>query len=166
MRLLRVRIADCMFLVGLIAVDSAAVRSLFALAAGSYNGTFWPAAWSMIIGALPMSNVLAVALLLAYRRPGSRSFLLGFLAAGAAALALFLVLTVCCYQSAIAPCLNVVYGVMRRVVDPGWPVVVLFPITFLIDFVSFILPQLVVALVGGFIFHKCRAIPAPYGPTP
>ena len=43
----------------------------------------------LVLGALPMANVLAVGILIGQRRPGSRPFLLGFEAFGAMALALF-----------------------------------------------------------------------------
>ena len=46
----------------------------------------------LILGALPMANVLAVGILIGQRRPGSRPFLLGFEAFGAMALALYVAL--------------------------------------------------------------------------
>src|SRR5262245_55844944 len=43
----------------------------------------------LLVGALPMVNVLAVGILIAQRQPGSRTFLLGFGAFGAMALAFY-----------------------------------------------------------------------------
>jgi hypothetical protein len=48
---------------------------------------------SLLLGALPMANVLAVAILIGQRRPGSRPFFLGFEAFGAMALAFYVALT-------------------------------------------------------------------------
>jgi hypothetical protein len=48
--------------------------------------------WQLIVGALPMANLLAVCLLIGLRRPSGRRFLLGFGVFGAAALAIYVAL--------------------------------------------------------------------------
>jgi hypothetical protein len=69
--------------VSIVAVDLAAIRAMLGSPAGEL----------LIVGALPMANILAVGILVGLRRPGSHPALLGFLTFGAMALALYVALT-------------------------------------------------------------------------
>ncbi len=76
----RFRIAWVMVAVAIAAFDFGAIRAMF----GSWGH-------SLLLGALPMANVLAVGILVGQQRPGSRPFLLGFEVFGAMALAFYVV---------------------------------------------------------------------------
>src|SRR4051794_21903333 len=80
----RFRIAWGMVAVAIAALDFAAIRASLE----------FREAVLLVLGALPMANVLAVGILIARQRPGSRPFLLGFEAFGAMALALFITVAV------------------------------------------------------------------------
>ena len=73
-------IAWVMVAVAIAALDFGAIRALLRFA--SLMGEL------LILGTLPMANVLAVGLLIGQRRPGSRPFRLGFEAFGVMAVAL------------------------------------------------------------------------------
>ena len=81
----RFRIAWLMVAVAIAALDFAAIGAILGSGTGDF-GIF------LLLGALPMANVLAVGILIGQRRPGSRPFLLGFEAFGAMALALYIAL--------------------------------------------------------------------------
>ena len=81
MKVPRFRIASIMVVVAIVALDLVAIRAL--LGFRSLMGEL------LILGALPMANVLAVGLLIGQRRPGNRPFLLGFVPFGAMSLALY-----------------------------------------------------------------------------
>lgn len=76
----RFRIAWVMVAIAIAALDFAAIRAF--LVSGEVA--------LLVLGALPMANILAVGILIAKQRPGSRPFLLGFEAFGAMALATFI----------------------------------------------------------------------------
>jgi hypothetical protein len=71
-----------MVAVAIAALDFAVIRATCNSRAGEL----------LMLGALPMANVLAVGMLIAQRSPGRRPFLLGFEVFGAMALALFVAL--------------------------------------------------------------------------
>src|SRR3954447_665511 len=68
-----------MVAVAIAALDFAAIRAFLN----------FPEVGLLVLGALPMANVLAVGILVGQQRPGSRPFLLGFEAFGGMALAFF-----------------------------------------------------------------------------
>ena len=84
MKMPRFRIAWIMVAVAIAALDFAAIRASLDIRE----------AVLFVLGALPMANVLAVGILIAQQRPGSRPFFLGFEAFGAMALALFITVAV------------------------------------------------------------------------
>jgi hypothetical protein len=86
MKLPRFRIAWLMVVVAMAAIDFWAIRALIdaAVVAGDF----------LVFGALPMANIVAVALMLAKRRRRDRPFLAGFLVFGVMALVLYVALTV------------------------------------------------------------------------
>src|SRR3954454_2036881 len=75
----RFRIAGVMVAIAIAALDFAAIRAFLDI----------PDVFLLVLGAVPMANVLAVGILIGQQRPGSRPFLLGFEAFGAMALVLF-----------------------------------------------------------------------------
>src|SRR5438270_915980 len=83
----RFRIAWLIVVVAVAALNLAAIRFLFYDLRTGLNANRLDV---LAMGALPMANVLVVGSLLALRRRGSRSFLLGFDAFGVVALVLYL----------------------------------------------------------------------------
>ena len=81
----RFRIAWVMVVVAVAALDFAAIRA--------FLGSKSLAADSLLLGALPMANVLALGILTGQRRPRSSPFLLGFGTFGAIALAVYVALS-------------------------------------------------------------------------
>jgi hypothetical protein len=79
------RIAWMMVFVAIAALDFGAIRALLGIESRMAN--------ALLLGVLPMVNVLAGSILVGQRNPGSRPFLLGFVAFGAMALALCVVLS-------------------------------------------------------------------------
>jgi hypothetical protein len=101
---------------------------------------------ALIVGGLPMANVLAVGLLIGYRRRGSRPFLLGFEAIGATALALYIAVAIF-FTMALEPVLISI--------DPGRPPTLARFLTRLCVAAALLgLPQLAFALVGGVVFRR------------
>src|SRR5262245_38035767 len=76
-----------MVLVALVALNFGVIRALYFDLRTGLNANRLDV---LALGALPMANVLAVGLLTALWRRGSRLFLLGFVAFGAVALVLYL----------------------------------------------------------------------------
>ena len=111
----------------------------------------------MVLGALPMANVLAVGILIGQRRPGSRPFLLGFEAFGAMALALFLALEF------LPRCGSVI---LRRTICE-WTGIMgpstfrFHPIAGFVGAVMLGLPQVAFALIGGFLSRRFRVTITP-----
>ena len=81
MKVPRFRIAWLIVFVALAALNFTVLR-----AEGDATGAL------LVLGAMPMATVLAIGLIIGYRRHGSRSFLLGFESFGAVALILFAVM--------------------------------------------------------------------------
>jgi hypothetical protein len=135
----RFRIAWLMVAVAIAAVDFAATRAVLS---DLYDGAR-DTALLLLLGALPMANVLAVGMLIAYPRPTSRPFLLGFEIFGALALALYIVLVRFQRHALI---LYIIYFngpiLFARLV----PSVVEFAIEFFVALVMLNLPQAALAL--------------------
>jgi hypothetical protein len=101
MRLPCIRIGWAMTLIAVAALDLAACRAV--LASFGPEGEPRPIPiGTLLVGGMPMAHVLVGGLLLALRRPGSR-FLLGFEAAGLAALATFLALALGHHRDLVVP---------------------------------------------------------------
>ncbi len=86
MKLPRFRIAWLMVAVAIAAIDFAAIRALV-------DPRAVEAAAFLLMGALPMANVLIVALLIARQRARSRPFLLGFEVFGVLSLSVYVFLS-------------------------------------------------------------------------
>src|SRR4051794_23392215 len=70
----------------------------------------------LAVGAMPMATVLAIGLLIGYRRPGSRPFLLGFESFGAMALAFYIALASCFDDEAVTPYLGLLLDPIAKAI--------------------------------------------------
>jgi hypothetical protein len=140
MRVPRFRIAWVMILIAIVALNLGAFRAVSA--DRSSVSVVLP------LGSLPMANVLAIGLLVGYRRPGSRGFFLGFAVIGAAALAVYVAVIVT-YQESISIYFVPVYQVLRATIGPpsSTPRVIVTYYVFAAVWATW--PQLVLALIGG-----------------
>ena len=94
MKIPRFRLAWLIAFVAIAALNFGAMRALL-----GFNSV---TARLLLVGALPMVNVLVVGILIAQRQPGSRTFLLGFVALGAMALAFYVGLSFILHQAIAA----------------------------------------------------------------
>jgi hypothetical protein len=144
----RFRLVWVMVAVVIAALDFAAIRAVLD---SSSN-------WSeiLLVGILPMSNVLAVGLLMGQRRPGSTPFLLGFETFGAMALASYVALS----RSFPGP--GPMHSYVSIVIDPVVAIIphdrpfVFVPIACSVVVVMLGLPQLAFALIGGFLSRRYK----------
>ena len=83
----------------------------------------------LLVGALPMANMLAIGTLVGQRRPGSRPFLLGFVAFGAMALAVFVAGAIFFTDQLVMPYLAFFLRHIMKIVGQRPPVILL-PIVF------------------------------------
>ena len=142
----RFRIAMGMVFVAIVALNFGAIRASFG---------FEPyVAESLLLGALPMANVLAVGILIGQRRPGSRPFLLGFEAFGAMALTLYVALA-SFFPGAVTLCLELIEEILEKTIGRHPPFVFI-PIVCFVAVVMLGLPQVVFALIGGSLSRRFR----------
>jgi hypothetical protein len=144
----RFRIASIMVVVVIVALNLVAIRAL--LGFRSLLGEL------LILGALPMANVLAVGLLIGRRRPGNRPFLLGFVPFGAMALTVFVAMT-CSFPRELAILLTSVTLYLVRTIGPGRLLLIVLAQAFALV-VMMVLPQVVIALIGGLLSRKFMII--------
>jgi hypothetical protein len=145
----RFRIAWIMVAVAIAALDFAAIRASLDIRE----------AVLFVLGALPMANVLAVGILIARQRPGSRPFLLGFEAFGAMALALFITAAVASlpfdeYMLIVyylAPVLRLIQKSIRQDQPLVFVPIVLFAYVVMLGW-----PQVVFALIGGLLSRRFK----------
>jgi hypothetical protein len=137
-----------MVAVAIAALDLAALRTMF----GSRTSE------TLLLGALPMANILAVGILVGQQRPGSRPFLLGFEAFGAMAVALFVALVIFLPYDAYDPIrssLALWIEPMEKVI--GWDRPFLFvPIACFGIVVMLGWPQVAFALLGGLLSRRFK----------
>jgi hypothetical protein len=145
----RFRIAWIMVAVAIAALDFAAIRASLDIRE----------AVLFVLGALPMANVLAVGILIARQRPGSRPFLLGFEAFGAMALALFITAAVASLPfdeyMVIAYYLAPVLRLIQKSIRQDQPLVFV-PIVLFAYVVMLGWPQVVFALIGGLLSRRFK----------
>jgi hypothetical protein len=134
-----------MVFVAIVALNLVAIRAL--LGFRSLMGEL------LILGALPMVNVLAVGLLIGQRRPRPRLFLLGFVPFGAMALALYVAVTTSFPREVVISCLTPVSGYLERMIGPHRPLLSI-PAQTLAYVLILGLPQVVLALIGGSLSRK------------
>jgi hypothetical protein len=109
----------------------------------------------LLLGALPMANVLAVGMLIGHRRPGSRPFLMGFEAFGAMALAFFIALASCFPREVWMSYLVPFVAPLERIIGPDRPFVYI-PIGGLVVAVMLVGPQVAFAVIGGFLSRRFK----------
>ena len=147
MKAFRFSIAWVMVFVGLAALNFAVLRAV--------SDDRGPASELLALGALPMENVLAVGLLIGYRRRGSRPFLLGFEAFGAMALVLYIGLASCFRDETVIPYLDLFLIPIERFIGRDRPIIFI-PLAISVCVVILGLPQGAFALIGGFLSRKYR----------
>jgi hypothetical protein len=108
----------------------------------------------LVLGGLPMANVLVIGQLLGLRRQGSRPrpFLWGFEALGVVALVLFIAWASFFTESSVMPRLYPVLTPFDRMVRANWPGAPAPILNNVVTAVLLGLPQLTLALVGGLVF--------------
>jgi hypothetical protein len=154
-RLPRFRISWLMVFVALAALNFAAIRALYH---DLWTGMHANKLDFLALGALPMANVLAVAILIGHRRRECRPFLLGFEAFGATALVLYLAYIAIWwlydYQWPVRPWVFMVLNPLRKTVGYLEPPVLnsIFYKSVVVGLVG--LPQMAFALIGGFLSGK------------
>jgi len=153
-----------MALVALVAIDVGAIRALSSLQFRAYFQGPFPLSQMigvLILGGLPMANVLAVGLLLSRRR-GSRPFLLGFEAFGATALAVYIAGASLTTEKLVRPFFRLV---LEHLLEPIHYVRYLNIAGLLVSYpviiATLILPQLAFALIGGFVSYKLKTTRRP-----
>jgi hypothetical protein len=143
----RFRIVWVMVAVAIVAFDFAAGRAM--VESGGNAGGF------LTLGALPMANILAVAILIGRRRPGSRPSLLGFETFGTMALALYVVLTIVFDVDLVACHLTPVLDPMAEAVGT-FPPFISIRVLCSATMAMLLLPQVAFALIRGFLFRRYR----------
>jgi hypothetical protein len=151
-KVLRFRIAWIMVAVAIIALDFAAIRALLGFDSRVGN--------ALLLVALPMVNVLAGSILIGQQHPGSRPFLLGFMAFGAMALALCVVLSF--FRDAAA--LDDYIGLLSE----PWEMIIRHAPSFDTDLISGLVivvwvgwPQVAFALIGGSLSRRLKVRSTP-----
>jgi hypothetical protein len=156
----RFRIAWLMAFVAIVALNLAGIRAL--------SGVPVQTAEPIELGAFPMGNILAICCLVGLRRPSPRPFLRGFVASGAVATAMLV------YWATFSPeSLNhyplMFFTSVRTFINPRsspW----MLPPLILLAVSMFTLPQLGIAMAGGWLFSRYRIVAirrepiAPYQP--
>jgi hypothetical protein len=145
----RFRIAWVMVAIAIAALDFAVIRASFDI----------PEVGLLVLGALPMANVLAVGILIGQWRPESRPFLLGFEAFGAMALALFVAVAMASLfldnYRLLTSYLTPVIQPIEKSIGQNRPFVFI-PIALFAMVVMLGWPQLVFALIGGSLSRRFR----------
>jgi hypothetical protein len=106
-----------------------------------------------ILGILPMVSILAVGLLICWRHPGSRPFLLGFEAFGTSAMVFYVVMAISTGDELLEPYLDLLLEPLMETVGRNWPSAYM-PTAFSLAAVMLALPQVAFALIGGFLSRK------------
>ena len=150
----RVQIAELMAVIAIVALDVATVQALLTTATHS------PAeAWSVILGALPMANILTAGLLVAHRRRSTPPILFGFELFGVFALINFIYVAVLLnglLKLYLFVSFRPLASLAGNLFSLPFPVVSILGI-YSFEVIMLLLPQLGFALLGGFLFPKFRA---------
>ena len=145
MKVPRFRIVSIMLVVAIAALNFVAIRTHVGFR--SLMGEL------LMLGALPMANVLAVGLLIGQRRPGNRSFLVGFVPFGAMALALYVAMATSFPREMVITCMTPLSEYLGRIIGQDRPVLFI-PAQTLALVTVLVLPQLVFALIGGLLSRR------------
>jgi hypothetical protein len=142
----RFKIAFVMEFVVIAAIDFAWIRWVL----DHYNY----ATELLISGALPMLNVLAISMLIARQRPSSRTFLVGFGSFGVWALVLYVVLAISFANEILLPYVSLFLEPLTNIVDARTQRARFALIAYPIAIVVFTVPQVMFAVLGGFVCRK------------
>jgi hypothetical protein len=151
----RFQIAWVMVAVAIAALDFGAMRAL-----SDWDHSLQRLLWLLLLGALPMMNVLTVGILIRQQRPGTRPFLLGFEAFGALALAFYIALLGLITDSyePIDSYLALWVEPMEKILGHDRPLVFV-PIVCFGCIVMLGWPQVAFALIGGFLSRRLKITP-------
>jgi hypothetical protein len=111
---------------------------------------------SLYVGAIPMGNLLAIVLMIGLQRRKSHRFLLGFELFGTMALVLYIAMAILFVEKLSESYLELAASPMRATLGRnGWTtprLIIAYPVLSLWA----CLPQLAVALIGGFLSRNFR----------
>jgi hypothetical protein len=107
----------------------------------------------LLLGALPMANVLAVGTLVGQRRPGSRPFPLGFVPFGVMALTLYVAMATSFPREMAMFSTGPLTDYLGKIIRQDRPLLFV-PAQVFACVVMLVLPQVVFALIGGLLSRK------------
>jgi hypothetical protein len=145
-KLPRFRIAWIMVAVAIAALDSGAMREVVDSRSARNIG--------LLLGTLPIANVLVVGMLIGQRLPRSRPFLLGFEVFGAMALVLYIALANRFFHEIEMTYLRPLIDLLRKVIGQGRPSFI--PSLYVGSMLMLGCPQLAFALIGGFVSRRFK----------
>ena len=162
MRTSRCRIAWLMALVAIAALTCGAIR-IFSDYDDLHSARFRASDYVLLgLGVLPMASFLGVGLLIAHRRRGYDRFVLGFETFGVVAVALYIDATIRFRTAIVLPYLALAEETLRmlgietsRIIRPAVATPELI-ITYGLISLWVSVPQLVFALIGGFLSRNLR----------
>jgi hypothetical protein len=137
-----------MILVALAAVNFAVLRMV--LASQSVTSEL------MAVGVMPIASVLTIGLMIGYRHPRHRAFLLGFEIFGAMTAVLMILAVSVGTDVVVGPYVFFFIEPVTHVVDPTRDSLIYVPIAYSIAILALGLPQMAVALFGGVLSRTYR----------
>jgi hypothetical protein len=153
----RFRISWLMGCVALVALNFGVMRLLDDLGhrefARTHTDRFLHVTQNWVVGGLPMLNTLGIVLVIGLRRRGSHGFVWGFVLFGAIALALYVAAVGFYFDEFEQAARDLLRPIVVALTD-GQMVLSAerFLLLIFIAAATFFLPQLAVALIGGFLF--------------
>ena len=152
----RFRIGWLMVLIAIVAINLGAMR-LWCASAGPDAGEGFSRLTNqgLVLGGLPMANLLAVVFLVGRRHFASRPFLLGFEVFGAMALGLYVAVATLFTKELLFPYVHaVILPLGKPAGQPFSPAQLLLHMSYAAAMLG--LPQLAVSLIGGFLCRSHR----------
>jgi hypothetical protein len=153
-KVLRFRITTVLALIAIAAFDLAAIRTLVAYRDYMPLGELIHMCDLLLVGALPMANVLVFSMLAGLRRFRSSPFFLGFEVFGAMALSFFVMMTIFFDRIPWLYVQPVVNYLLKNLWQYG--IFVHLPAVCSAAAAMLVLPQVAFALIGGFLFRRFR----------
>jgi hypothetical protein len=153
---LQFRIIWLMIFIAIAALNFGAIRAWYQLRpdGNGVNNTVEV----LTYGTLPMANLLAVGIIIGLRRPETRPFLWGFAAFGTLALVFFMPLAYFYTEEVVQPYILWFLRIrsVQKTVKDNFSPAVRIPIFYSIAALLVVLPQMAIALIGGFVFRRFR----------
>jgi hypothetical protein len=147
-KLPRLDVRLLVIVVAIVVLNFAAVRAVFGHA-GLVNEL-------LAVGVAPILSVLAIGVLVGYRCPDRRLFLLGFESFGPMALAIYVVLASCVPDETIGPYLRAVVKPLARIVGTDRDVLIMPIAHYSVVVTALAVPQIAFALIGGFLSRRYK----------